>query len=79
MKINKPKHPVSSFFFFFKKMSPEIAITTGEKIGSKIAKIVAAIWKSMNEHEREPYEKLAMQTRSKYDEEMKIFKNDFRE
>lgn len=49
VKVNKPKHPVSSFFFFFKQKSKEIASTTGEKVGSKIAKLVADIWKNMPE------------------------------
>lgn len=49
VKANKPKHPVSSFFFFFRQKSKEISNRTGERVGSKIAKIVADIWKDMSE------------------------------
>jgi hypothetical protein len=49
MRMKKPKHPVSSFFFFFKEKSKEASIATGEVIGSKIAKIVSDTWNSMTD------------------------------
>ena len=36
----KPKHPVSSFFFFYREKGQQIAKERGEILGSKIAKIV---------------------------------------
>jgi hypothetical protein len=36
----KPKHPVSSFFIFYREKGQEIAKEKGEIVGSKIAKIV---------------------------------------
>jgi hypothetical protein len=52
MKMNKPKHPISSFFFFFKEKSKAIAIQHNEKVGAKVAKLVADCWKNMSEEEK---------------------------
>ena len=40
MKSLKPKHPVSSFFCFYREKGQQIAKEKGEILGSKIAKIV---------------------------------------
>jgi hypothetical protein len=45
----KPKHPVSSFFVFYRDRGQEIAKANGETVGSKIAKIVGEMWKGMSE------------------------------
>jgi hypothetical protein len=44
----KPKHPVSSFFSFYREKGQEIAKANGETIGSRVAKIVAETWKNMS-------------------------------
>ena len=48
IKSHKPKHPVSSFFFFYKDRGQAIAKTRGEVLGSKIAKVVGELWKNMS-------------------------------
>lgn len=70
----KPKHPVSSFFVFYRDKGQEIAKAKGEVLGSRIAKIVGEMWKSMSEAEREPYEAKSRETRLKYEEEMAIYR-----
>lgn len=40
IKSLKPKHPVSSFFIFYRDRGQEIAKANNETVGSKIAKIV---------------------------------------
>lgn len=55
VKCHKPKHPVSSFFFFYREKGQQIAKERGEVLGSKIAKIVGELWQNMSEAEREPY------------------------
>ena len=61
--MNKPKHPISSFFFFFKEKSKAIAIQHNEKVGAKVAKLVADCWKNMSDEDKQPYEKMACETR----------------
>jgi hypothetical protein len=55
LKSHKPKHPVSSFFIFYKEKGQEIARQRGEVLGSKIAKIVGELWQGMTEADKEPY------------------------
>ncbi len=52
MKNSKPKHPVSSFFYFYKEKGQQIAKERGEVLGSKIAKIVGELWKGMTEADK---------------------------
>ncbi len=49
IKSHKPKHPVSSFFIFYKEKGQEIARQKGQFLGSKIAKLVGEMWKTMPE------------------------------
>lgn len=70
----KPKHPVSSFFIFYRDRGQQIAKDNGETVGAKIAKIVGEIWNGMSEAEREPYETKAREGRAKYEEEMSVYR-----
>ena len=54
-KFIKPKHPLSSFFIFYKKNGQQIGEEHGEMVSSRVAKIVAATWKDMTAEEKEPY------------------------
>ena len=55
-KTHKPKHPVSSFFVFYKEKGQSIAQKKGLTVGSKVAKYVGELWKQMSSQEKEPYE-----------------------
>jgi hypothetical protein len=52
---NTPKKPVSSFFLFYQERSKDLAVQTGEVVGSKIAQLVADSWHSLNAEQKRPY------------------------
>lgn len=65
--MHKPKHPVSSFFVFYKEKGQTLAQQNGLSVGSKVAKFVGELWKNMSLEEKEPYEVKARQARDRYE------------
>ena len=50
-----------------KEENPEASVT-------EISKILGALWSKMEEQQKEKYQKLAMEDRERYEEEMKAFR-----
>ncbi|KAJ9706144.1 hypothetical protein PVL29_001617 [Vitis rotundifolia] len=68
----KPKHPVSAFLLFSKER--RAVLLAEDKNVLEIAKIAGEEWKNMTEKQKRPYEEIAKKNKTKYHEEMELYK-----
>jgi hypothetical protein len=45
---HRPKAPVSSFFLYYQEEAKNIAVQSGETVGSRLARLASSIWKTMS-------------------------------
>jgi mRNA-degrading endonuclease RelE of RelBE toxin-antitoxin system len=72
---NAPKRALSAFFFFSNEKRPEVQQSHPEWKVGQIAQELGRVWKSLNEEDREIYEKKAQEDKERYAEQMKVYRD----
>ena len=68
-----PKRALSSYLYFCSAYREQIKKDNPEASMTDISKLLGKKWKSLQESEKEPYETLHLQDKSRYEEEYEIY------
>ncbi|KAJ2221891.1 High mobility group [Coemansia sp. RSA 485] len=73
-----PKHPMSAFLYYLTSERPRLAEHLSDMSIGQQTKIIAKQWKSLNENDRAPWEKMAKHDKDRYARERKEYHGDAR-
>jgi hypothetical protein len=64
-----PKRPLSAFFFFANERRKSLKLQQPDLKVTEISKVIGVEWNKLPESEKEPFVKLALDDRSRYENE----------
>ncbi|KAJ1751668.1 High mobility group [Coemansia sp. RSA 1821] len=74
-----PKHPMSAFLYYLTSERPRLADQLGDMSIGQQTKIIAKRWKTLNENDRAPWEKLAKHDKDRYARERREYHGETRQ
>ncbi|KAJ2844996.1 High mobility group [Coemansia brasiliensis] len=73
-----PKHPMSAFLYYLTSERPRLADQLGDMSIGQQTKIIAKRWKTLDENDRAPWEKLAKHDKDRYARERREYHGETR-
>ncbi|KAJ2449062.1 High mobility group [Coemansia sp. RSA 2336] len=74
-----PKHPMSAFLYYLTSERPRLADQLGDMSIGQQTKIIAKRWKTLDENDRAPWEKLAKHDKDRYARERREYHGETRQ
>ncbi|KAJ2158508.1 High mobility group [Coemansia sp. RSA 552] len=74
-----PKHPMSAFLYYLTSERPRLAEQLSDMSIGQQTKIIAKRWKTLDEHEKAPWEKLAKHDKDRYARERREYQGEARQ
>ncbi|KAJ2778320.1 High mobility group [Coemansia javaensis] len=74
-----PKHPMSAFLYYLTSERPRLADQLGDMSIGQQTKVIAKQWKTLDEHDRAPWEEMAKHDKDRYARERREYQGEGRQ